>query len=53
MITHGFSAFTPHASAPNLSDGPRRAMILTYDAASDGDSYEERYGKVRRHVAGN
>ena len=43
-----FSAFTPHASAPNLSDRPRRAIILTYNPASAGDSYEERYGWTRR-----
>lgn len=43
-----FSAFTPHASAPNLSDRPRRAIILTYNPASDGDVYEKRYGWLRR-----
>jgi ectoine hydroxylase-related dioxygenase (phytanoyl-CoA dioxygenase family) len=43
-----FSCFTPHASAPNLSDRPRRAIVLTYNPASAGDSYEERYGAVRR-----
>ena len=41
-----FSAFTPHASAPNLSNRPRRAIILTYNPASDGDAYEERYGWI-------
>jgi hypothetical protein len=43
-----FSAFTPHASAPNLSDRPRRAIILTYNPASDGEVYEKRYGWIRR-----
>lgn len=43
-----FSAFTPHASAPNLSDRPRRAVILTYNPASDGDVHEKRYGWLRR-----
>jgi 2-aminoethylphosphonate dioxygenase len=47
-----FSAFTPHASAPNLSDHPRRAIILTYNPASDGDVYEQRYGIRRREAAG-
>ena len=47
-----FSAFTPHASAPNLSDRPRRAIILTYNPASDGDVYEKRYGMRRRAAAG-
>ena len=46
-----FSAFTPHASAPNLSDRPRRAIILTYNPASDGDAYEERYGAIRGRTA--
>jgi ectoine hydroxylase-related dioxygenase (phytanoyl-CoA dioxygenase family) len=39
-----FSCFTPHASAPNLSDRPRRALVLTYHPASAGSSYEKRYG---------
>jgi hypothetical protein len=43
-----FSAFTPHASAPNMSDRPRRAIVLTYNPASDGDVYAERYGRVRK-----
>jgi ectoine hydroxylase-related dioxygenase (phytanoyl-CoA dioxygenase family) len=43
-----FSAFTPHASAPNLSDRPRRAIILTYNPASDGDVYMKRYGWLRK-----
>jgi hypothetical protein len=47
-----FSAFTPHASAPNFSDHPRRAIILTYNPTSDGDVYEERYGKRRREAVG-
>jgi 2-aminoethylphosphonate dioxygenase len=42
-----FSCFTPHASAPNLSDRPRRAIILTYHPASVGSSYEKRYGHAR------
>jgi hypothetical protein len=42
------SAFTPHASAPNMSDHPRRAIVLTYNPASDGDLYAERYGRIRR-----
>jgi 2-aminoethylphosphonate dioxygenase len=47
-----FSAFTPHASAPNLSNRPRRAIILTYNPASDGDVYEKRYGWIRRRAVG-
>jgi 2-aminoethylphosphonate dioxygenase len=41
-----FSCFTPHASAPNLSDRPRRALVLTYHPASAGSSYQQRYGAV-------
>ncbi len=47
-----FSCLTPHASAPNLSDRPRRAIILTYNPASAGDSYDERYGVVRQPAVG-
>jgi ectoine hydroxylase-related dioxygenase (phytanoyl-CoA dioxygenase family) len=42
-----FSCLTPHSSAPNLSNAPRRAIILTYGPASAGDSYQERYGHPR------
>jgi hypothetical protein len=43
----------PHASAPNLSDRPRRALILTYNPVSAGKVYEERYGiRSRRRTAG-
>jgi ectoine hydroxylase-related dioxygenase (phytanoyl-CoA dioxygenase family) len=31
-----FGAFTPHRSAPNRSDGWRRQLYLSYNAASDG-----------------
>jgi hypothetical protein len=37
-----FSGFTPHVSTPNLSDRPRRTIILTYNPANDRDVYEER-----------
>ncbi len=33
------SCFTPHASAPNRSQYPRRAIILTYKPARDGSCY--------------
>jgi len=39
-----FSCLTPHASAPNLSDRPRRAIILTYNPARDGDHYAAESG---------
>lgn len=37
-----FGAFTPHRSAPNLSDSSRRALYLTYNKLSDGQ------GEVRQ-----
>ncbi|HZO89084.1 MAG TPA: phytanoyl-CoA dioxygenase family protein [Chthonomonadaceae bacterium] len=39
-----FSCFTPHASAPNLSARPRRAFILSYNPARDGNAYAETSG---------
>lgn len=41
-----FSCLTPHRSAANLSDRPRRALILTYNPASDGNTYAERYAQT-------
>lgn len=32
-----FDSYVPHASKPNLTDAPRRALYVTYNAASDGD----------------
>jgi hypothetical protein len=32
-----FDSFVPHHSGPNLTDRPRRALYLTYNAASAGD----------------
>ncbi len=43
-----FTCMTPHRSAPNVSDQPRRVLILTYNPASDGDFYEQRYGEIRK-----
>jgi hypothetical protein len=42
-----FSCLTPHRSAPNPSDTPRRAIILTYNPAADGAFYEETSGANR------
>ena len=42
-----FSSTTPHASGPNRTDRPRRAFLLTYNPASDGDRYEEFAGDNR------
>lgn len=35
-----FSAYTPHRSAPNQTDQPRRALFATYSPRSSGDHYE-------------
>jgi ectoine hydroxylase-related dioxygenase (phytanoyl-CoA dioxygenase family) len=42
-----FSCLTPHTSAPNRSDRPRRALILTYNPARDGSGYEATSGENR------
>ena len=42
-----FSSMTPHASGPNRTDRPRRAFLLTYNPAPDGDRYEEFAGANR------
>ena len=36
-----FSGFTPHRSAPNQSDQPRRQLYLSYNAARDGGQQRE------------
>ncbi len=36
-----FSGFTPHRSAPNLSDRPRRQLYLSYNAGRDGGEQRE------------
>jgi hypothetical protein len=42
-----FSCLTPHTSRPNLSQHPRRAVILTYNPAADGSFYEATSGANR------
>lgn len=39
-----FSCMTPHASQPNYSDDRRRAVIMTFNPASDGDVYYQKFG---------
>ena len=41
-----FSCLTPHQSSANISDRSRRAFILTYNPASDGNFYSQRYGPI-------
>ncbi|HVE81595.1 MAG TPA: phytanoyl-CoA dioxygenase family protein, partial [Myxococcales bacterium] len=43
-----FSSYTPHCSAPNLSDQPRRLLYLTYNRLSDGDHRLAHYEVKRR-----
>jgi len=39
-----FGCFTPHRSAPNLSNSSRRGYFISYNALSDGgDQYREHY----------
>jgi len=43
-----FDAYTPHRSAPNATDLPRRVLYLTYNKASEGDHYETYFEDKRR-----
>lgn len=43
-----FDSFTPHYSDQNRSDSPRRAMYLTYNAASAGDHRAWYYDDKRK-----
>jgi len=38
-----FDSYVPHFSHANLSDSKRRAMFFTFNAAADGDYYEDYY----------
>ncbi len=42
-----FSSYAPHHSPPNTTDSPRRALYLTYNAASEGDLHDEYYREKR------
>lgn len=42
-----FHSHTPHRSGPNTSSAPRRALYLTYNAASLGDLHEIYYRDKR------
>lgn len=43
-----FSSYTPHCSAPNMSERPRKLLYLTYNRASDGDHRLPHYEEKRR-----
>ena len=42
-----FDSFAPHASKPNLTDGPRRILYLTYNALEHGDHRIQYYAEKR------
>jgi len=42
-----FDSYAPHASKPNLTDRPRRALYVTYNRAADGD-HRARYFAEKR-----
>lgn len=46
-----FHSHTPHRSGPNASDASRRALYLTYNAASAGDLHETYYRDKRVALA--
>jgi hypothetical protein len=46
-----FSSFAPHLSPPNNTDDARRALYVTYNAASEGDWRESYYEDKRRSLA--
>lgn len=46
-----FSSYSPHKSPPNHSDQSRRALYLTYNAASEGDLREAYYQDKRQAFA--
>jgi len=38
-----FGAFTPHRSAPNRTDRPRRQLYLSYTADADGGDLRDKH----------
>ena len=42
-----FDSYCPHGSGPNMSDGKRRVLYVTYNAASAGDHREQYYADKR------
>ena len=46
-----FDSFTPHRSGTNVSDQPRRAMYLTYNATRLGSFREQYYRDKRQEFA--
>lgn len=48
-----FHSRTPHRSGPNLSDAFRRAVFLTFNAASEGDLRGADYADKLAHLGGH
>jgi 2-aminoethylphosphonate dioxygenase len=44
-----FDSYVPHGSQPNLSDGPRRVLYVTYNRAREGDHREHYFTEKRRN----
>ena len=44
-----FDSFVPHRSGPNLSNGSRRVIYLTYNLSDEGDYYEEYFASKRKN----
>ncbi len=42
-----FDSFTPHRSAPNMTDSPRRVLYITYNRASEGNHRAQYYADKR------
>lgn len=45
-----FHSWTPHQSGPNRSEGSRRQLYLTYNAAKYGDLYDAHYEHYREYA---
>ncbi len=43
-----FDSYAPHGSGPNMSDGKRRVLYVTYNRLSDGDHREQYYADKRK-----
>jgi ectoine hydroxylase-related dioxygenase (phytanoyl-CoA dioxygenase family) len=44
-----FDSFVPHRSGPNVSNGSRRVIYLTYNLSDEGDYYEEYFASKRKN----
>ena len=44
-----FDSFVPHRSGPNISNGSRRVIYLTFNLADEGDWYVEYFKKKRKN----